>query len=159
MRRPITILVGVLATAVAAAAVTAPAWTRLLQETPFPSPKVSVFVSVQTVTSPESGYLTNFFPQGETVVFRMFAGDNKTKRVLTDKDVKYASIKIPGQPNVKLTFSARDLRWPWIGAWTIPADFQPGLVQFQALVKTRDKRYGSFVQIPVVSSQLTVTKA
>jgi hypothetical protein len=142
-----------------AAALTAPAWTADPAETPFPSPKVSLFMSVRTVTAPDSGYLTNFFPQGSDVVFQVFAADTKTRTALTGKDLKYAYVAIPGQPNVKLTYSSADPRWPWTGTWTIPADFATGLVTFKAQVQTKGKQYGSFVQIPVQTSQLTVTKA
>lgn len=159
MRRR-TILVGGALVAIALmAVVTAPAWTSLGQETPFPSPKLGVFVSVQTVTTPESGYLTNYFAQGETVVFRLYAGDNKSKNVLTDKLVRSAVIQIPGQPNVRLTWDGRNRKWPWVGSWTVPADYTPGIVPFKAVVTTTTKQTGTFTQIPVATSQLTVTKA
>ena len=44
-------------------------------------------------------------------------------------------------------------RW----TWTIPADYPLGIVNFQAQVKTKTNANGSFVQMPVGSSQLTVT--
>jgi hypothetical protein len=159
MRRLIAVVAAALAVVAIAAAVTAPAWTADPQETPFPSPKITLFMRVQTVTAPTSGYLTNFFAQGSDVTFRMFAADSKTRVSLTDKNLKYAYIQIPGQPNVKLSFTAEDPQWPWTGTWTIPAAFPEGLIQFKAVVKTTGKQYGSFVQIPVMTSQLTVTKA
>lgn len=130
-------------------------------ETPFPSPKVTgAFVRVATWTSPDSGYLTNYFPQGSEVAFRMFVGDNKTKRSMTDKDLQFAKILIPGQPDVKMTYTNGDPQLPWTGVWKIPDDYPPGIVGFQASVKTKaTKAYGSFVQIPVATAQLTVTKA
>ena len=145
--------------AAAAAAVTAIAQTPA--EVPFPSPKVQgAFVRVATWTGPDSHYLTNFFPQGSEVSFRMFVGDNKTKLSMTDKDLSYAKIVIPGQPDVKMTYSPVDAQMPWVGIWKVPADFAPGNVRFQAQIKVKkSKAYGSFVQIPVSSSVLTVTKA
>jgi hypothetical protein len=153
MRRRIIILAALMAMTAVPAAAQAPA------ETPFPSPKVvGAFVRVQTVTAPDSGYLTNFFPAGSPVVFEMFVGENKTGRSMTDKDLRYAKILIPGQPDVKMTYAGRNPQWPWQGTWTVPADFKPGtVVSFQAATKTKSNRYGSFVQIPVLSSQLTVT--
>lgn len=154
MRRRITILAALMVMTAVPAAAQAPA------ETPFPSPKVvGAFVAVQTVTAPDSGYLTNFFPAGSTVVFRMFVGENKTGRSMTDKDLKYAKILIPGQPDVKMKYVGGNPQWPWQGTWTVPADFKLGIVQFQAVTKTKSNRYGSFVQIPVLTSQLTVTAA
>jgi len=138
-----------------------PAGAQAPTETPFPSPKVvGTFVRVQTVTSPQSDFITNFFHPGDTVVFRMFVGDNKTRLAMTGKDLAYAKLLIPGQPDVTMKYTGADPQWPWVGSWAIPADFTPGLVQFQATIKTKKtKAYGSFVQIPVVSSQLTVTAA
>ena len=40
----------------------------------------------------------------------------------------------------------------------IPADYPTGLVNFTVYLKTKTGAYGSFVQIPVLTSQLTVTK-
>ncbi|MET0939338.1 MAG: hypothetical protein ABWY51_08970 [Gaiellaceae bacterium] len=152
MKRQIIILAAVLGLTAVPAGAQAPA------ETPFPSPKiVGTFVRVQTVTSAQTGLLTNFFPRGSTVVFRMFVGNNKTKTSMTNKDLAYAKILVPGQPNVKLTYTGADRQWPWVGNWNIPADFTLGSVAFQATIKTKAKVYGSFVQIPVVTSQLTVT--
>lgn len=156
-RKKMVVGVGI-AAAVVMAAVTAPAWTSLGQETPFPSPSLGVFVSVQTVTTPESGFLTNYFARGETVVFRAYAGDNKTKNALTDKLVSSAFVQIPGQPSVKLSYDGRNRKWPWIGTWTVPADYPAGIVAFKATVRTKTKQVGTFSQIPVASSQLTITQ-
>ena len=164
MRRSIVILVAALGTA----AVTATVWAQTPGETPFPAPTVAgVFVSSQTVTGPGNpagaGVLTNFFPRGSTVVFRAFAGQNKTGQVLTGDDVRYFYVQIPGQPNVKLAytgkFSTKDpsSRFPWTGTWTVPATYPLGLVNFKVLLKTKSKSYGSFVQLPVATSQLTIT--
>jgi hypothetical protein len=164
MRRSIVIP----AAALVAAAVTATVWAQTPGETPFPSQKVaSVFVTTQTVTGPGNplgaGVLTNFFPKGSAVVFRAFAGQNKTGKVLTKEDVKYFYIQIPGQPNVKLAYTGQfkpndpAARFPWTASWTIPADYPTGLVSFKVSLRTTTSGYGSFVQIPVATSQLTVT--
>ena len=156
MRR--IMIVAALAASVAAA-VTAIAQTPT--EVPFPSPKVEgAFVRVQTWTSPTSHYLTNFFPQGSEVTFKMFVGDNKTKLSMTDKDLAFAKIIIQNQPDLKMAYTNVDPNYPWTGVWKVPADYTPGIVGFQASIKVKkSKAYGSFVQAPVASSMLTVTKA
>ena len=130
------------------------------QETPFPSPKVQqVFVAAQTVTA-QRALITQVAP-GTTVVFRAYAVDGKTRKVIAAKDVKYFYVKIPNQPNVKLTYNAQapgaTSRMPWSGAWTVPAAYPLGQVDFKILITLEAKRRGQFVQMPVSSSQLTVT--
>ena len=62
---------------VAFAAVAAPA----LADSPFPTAKYTgVFVAAQTVTP--GGAVTNFVAPGSPVVFRAYAVDPKTKKVL-----------------------------------------------------------------------------
>ena len=131
------------------------------QETPFPSPTVQqVFIAAQTVTS-ERALITQVAPGG-TVVFRAYAVDGKTRKVIAAKDVKYFYVTIPNQPNVKLTYNPQaagaSARMPWSGAWAVPAGYELGLVNFKILIKLEAKRRGQFVQLPVASSQLTVTK-
>ena len=136
-------------------------------EVPFPSPKADVFIAAETVTAPGSplgaGVQTSLFARGASVVFHAYAGDTKSGRIFTDKDVKYFYVTIPGQPNLKLAFSkqgtATSSAWMWTGTWTVSADYPLGLVPFRVLVKTNAKRYGSFQQAPVATAQLTVTKA
>ena len=151
--------------AVGALAIVAIAGGQAPVEVPFPSPKTEVFVYGETVTAVEStagpaGATTNYFARGATVVFRAFAGDVKTKKILTGQDkVKYFYVEIPGQPNLKLVYGKVGNGSMWTGNWTIPADYPLGVVVFRIRVKTHEKRYGSFEQVPVATSQLTVTKA
>lgn len=163
MRRKIAVLVAGVA---AITAVSATALAVTPGETPFPSPTIeSVFVTTKTVTGPSSslgaGVLTNYYPRGGTIVFQVFAADTKSGKVLTAEDVKYAYMRIPGQPNVKLSYTAQVKKGDptWLGTWTVPADYPTGLVQFAARFRTTGKQYGNFVQIPVATAQLTVTKA
>jgi len=130
-------------------------------ETPFPSPKVlQVFVAAQTVTA-DRAVITQVAPGG-TVIFRAYAVDPKTKKALATKDVKYFYVTIKGQPNVKLKFNPQapgaTSRMPWTGTWTVPANYAGGTVDFKILIKIEAKRYGQFVQMPVSTAQLTVTK-
>jgi hypothetical protein len=149
----------ILLTAIAATAGLLPG--SAAADTPFPSPTVQqVFIAAQTVTT-QRALITQVAP-GSTVVFRAYAVDGKTRKVLAAKGVKYFYVKIPNQPNVKLKHGATapgaTARMPWTGAWTVPATYQLGPVEFKILIKLEAKRYGQFVQMPVSSSQLTVTK-
>jgi len=128
--------------------------------TPFPSPQVGdVFVAAQTATT--DGAMSNFFKPGSSVVFRAYAVDGKTHKVLLAKDVKYFYVTIPGAANVKLTYDPKapgaTARMAWTGTWSVPASFAPGIVQFKVLVKADSKRRGQFVQFPVSTAQLTIS--
>ena len=105
MKRKLAVLAAGIA---AVTAVTATALAVTPGETPFPSPTiVGLFVTTNTYTERcAPNVMASRFPIGSTVNFKVFAADAKTKQVLTADDVKYAYIKIPGQPNVKLTYVA-----------------------------------------------------
>jgi hypothetical protein len=135
----------------------------------WPPGKAQVFISADTVTAATSAYgfvptvvgrQENFFPQTAGVVFRAYAVDLKTKKVLTGKDVTFFYVKIPGQPNLKLTYGAQGAKsfGLWTATWSIPPDYPVGVVDFRILVKTKAKRYGAFAQVPVAAAQLTVLK-
>jgi hypothetical protein len=128
---------------------------------PFPSTNVGdVFVSAQTVTA--DGAIANFFAPGTSVTFRAYGVDGKTHKVVTNKTYKYFYVKLPSQPNLKLRYTPRNKvasgRYVWTGTWNVPADYAAGIVSFKvvAVVKAK-KRMGSFVQMPVATSQLTIT--
>lgn len=127
---------------------------------PFPAPKAgSVFIAAQTVNT--TGAMQNQFAPGSSVVFRAYAVDSKAHKVLVAKDVKYFYVAIPNQPTVKMTYKptapGASGRMVWIGTWTVPASYPVGLVNFKVLVKTQFKRIGQFVQMPVTTSQLTIS--
>lgn len=155
----ITTLVVALA-AFAALATTALADTAPPAASPFPASSVGpLFIAGQTVNS--TGAMASAFAPGATVVFRAYAVDTKTSKLLTAKDVKYFYVTIPNQPNVKLKYGASAPgatgRMPWTGTWTVPTTYPAGIVNFKILAKANSKRIGSFVQIPVVTSQLTIS--
>lgn len=155
--------ISMLAAAIGAAAIFAPAALAADPtpgETPFPSPQVGeVFVAAQTVTT--DGLESNYFAPGSTLVFRAYAVDGKTHKVLGASDVKYFYVTIPNNPNLKLKFDPKaagaTARLPWTASWTVPQTYATGTVPFKALVKTTSKRHGQFVQLPVVASQLTIS--
>ncbi len=152
----------ILAVAGTAVVVTAVGGAQTPTEVPFPAPKVvQYFVSAQTLDS--TGALTNYFKQGSTVTFRAFAAETKTGNIAGKDDLKYFNVVLPGQPKVKLAYkepakTKPPAPWRWTATWTIPGDFPLGLVQVKVNLKSKANGYGSFVQIPVVPSQLTVTK-
>jgi hypothetical protein len=128
---------------------------------PFPAVHSGdVFVIAETATT--DGAMSNYFAPGSSIVFRAYAVDGKTHQVLTGKTVRYFYVKIPNQPNVKLKYdptgAAAKGRYAWTGTWAVPADYPAGLVDFKVLVQSKTKARGSFVQMPVPSSQLTISK-
>ena len=127
---------------------------------PFPAVHAgNVFVIAHTVTT--DGVMSDYFAPGSTVVFRSYAVDAKSRKVLTAKNVTYYYVKIPNQPNVKLTNTPSSKyasgQYQWTGQWTVPADYPTGTVKFKVWVKTKAGRIGYFQQMPVVTSQLTIS--
>ena len=131
---------------------------------PFPAPKVvELFVAAQTV-SPE-GVMASWFTQGSKIVFRAYAVDPKTKKVVDPKTVRYFYVTIPNQPNVKLKYDATaagaSKGMPWSGSWSVPADYPSGYVPLKVLVQVKDKsgkqQRGQFVQIPVAPATLNIS--
>ena len=163
MRRKFAVLAAGVA---AVAAVTATALAVVPGETPFPSPTVvSLFVTTTTYTGAGGAggadIMSSRFPPGATVVFKVFAADAKTKNVLTADDVRYAYIKIPGQPNVKLTYVAPTQRNGTNFTGTLDGSRElPGRARAASRPGSspRARQYGNFVQIPVETSQLTIVK-
>ena len=128
--------------------------------TPFPATTTGqLFIAAQTVNT--TGAMSSQFAPGSTVVFRALALDTKTLKTLDDKGMTYFYVTIPNQPNVKLKYNptapGATPRMPWSGQWTVPANYPSGNVAFRILAKSTDKRHGSFVQIPVAPSVLTVS--
>lgn len=132
-------------------------------ETAFPSPTiVQLMVTANTyLGNGSSAIMTSRFLPGTTVNFQVFAANAKTKAVLTGDDVRYAFIRIPNQPNVRLTYVAPTTRnGPnFTGTWTIPASYPAGMVPITVRFQTKKREFGNFVQIPVETSMLTVLKA
>jgi len=124
---------------------------------PFPSAKAGpVFIASHVTTT--DGTMSSWFKPGDQVVFRAFAIDRKTGKLVAAKDVKFFYVTIPGQSNVKLHFDAAPTsmkNMPWMGTWTVPST-SSGLVPFRILIKLKAKRTGEFVQMPVATSQLNI---
>lgn len=127
---------------------------------PFPAAQSGdLFVVAQTVDT--SGAASNYFAPGAKVVFRAYAIDGKSKPHKLLTRAKYFYATLPGQPNVKLTYNSgatgANKQYAWTGTWTVPADYPLGVVAVKVLVQANHRR-GSFVQMPVSSAQLTVSK-
>jgi hypothetical protein len=128
---------------------------------PFPASNTGdVFVSAQTVTT--DGAMSNFFAPGSTVVFRAYAVNGKTRQLVTPKTAKYFYVKIPGRANLKLKYTPKrngaSGRYAWTGRWNVASDYPTGIIAFKVVVQTKPKkRIGAFVQMPVATSQLTIT--
>jgi hypothetical protein len=155
------ILIAALA-AVATLAVVAGASAQTPPVVPFPAPNTGdVFVSAQTVTTDSA--MSNYFAPGSTVVFRAYAVNGKTRQLVTPKTAKYFYVKIPGRKNLKLRYTPKrngaSGRYAWTGRWTVASDYPTGVVAFKIVVQTKPKkRIGTFVQMPVATSQLTITQ-
>jgi hypothetical protein len=130
---------------------------------PFPSDKVQqVFVAAQTVTS--DGTLSAWYTPGSSVVFRAYAVDPKSHKVVDPKMVKYFYVTIPNQPNVKLKYGASapgaSSGLPWTGVWNVPTSYPLGGVPIKILIKVQDstgKVYkGQFQQMPSATAALTI---
>ncbi|SRR6266508_1868971 len=146
------------------AALAAPA----VAQDPYPGAKVAIPVYADTVSSSRGDVRlsrvctqTNFFPRKARVVFRSWALDSKTGKPLTQLEIKYAYVKIPGQPNLKLNWGAHGTAPNrvsfWSAAWAIPADYPLGVVPFRIVFKAEDGRFGTYLQPPIEGAQLTVT--
>jgi len=131
---------------------------------PFPADKVvQLFVAAQTVAT--DGTMSSWFKPGDTVVFRAYAVDPATKKVVDPKLVKYFYVTIPSQPNVKLKYGATapgaSSGLPWTGTWTVPASYPTGVVGFKVLIQVKPSAgkqlKGQFVQMPVQPAQLNIS--
>jgi hypothetical protein len=142
---------GILFAASAGGQGTPPAWP--------PGGAAQVFIWADTVTA-DTGKQENFFSQGSKVVFRAYAVDLKTKKVVTRAVARYFYVQILGQPNVRLAYGPVGTGTKnaslWTGTWAVPADYKLGVVNFRVLVHTRDRHHGVFQQAPVAAAQLTI---
>lgn len=150
--------------AVLAAAATVAASALAANPVPFPAATVQqVFVAAQTVTA--DGSLSSWFKPGDSVVFRAYAVDPKSHKVVDPKAVKYFYVTIPNEPNVKLKYGATapgaSTGLPWTGTWTVPTTYPTGVVGFTVLIQLKQNSgkqlKGQFVQMPVVPAQLNIS--
>jgi len=161
--KPFRLAIGVTVAVGALAALAVPASAQA----PYPSPKVPIPVYADTVSSSRGDVKlsrvctqTNLFPRKARVVFRAWAMSSTTGKPLTPLEIKYAYVKIPGQPNLALNWGAHGTAPNrvnfWSAAWAIPADYPLGVVPFRIVFKTEDGQFGIFQQPAIEGQQLTV---
>ena len=146
MRR-LLLLLGVVA---ALGAVAAPAFAQVPE-------KLNVFLYVDTVAGTRPVGVkpraigcsqSNTWKRGEQVVFRAWGSEAETGAILSSENVKYAYVKIPGQPNLKLNWgshgAATNKVWFWTSAWVIPADYPLGALTARIVFKTESNTFGFY---------------
>jgi hypothetical protein len=141
------LLAGIVA---ALGAVAAPAFAQVPE-------KLNVFLYVDTVNGtrpvgakprPIGCTQTNIFQRGEQVVFRIWGSEADTGAVLSTENVKYAYVKLPGSPNLKLNWGAHGSStnrvWFWTSAWIVPADYPLGSINARIVFKTEANKFGLY---------------
>lgn len=134
---------------------------------PYAAKKVDVMLYVDTITSTRGDVLqkrgcwqTNQFQRGNRAVWRMWAIDTATGKPLTDQELKYAYVKVPGSPNLAFTYGKHgklDISpWFWTAVLAVPKDYPLGTVAFKVIVKTKDGKFGTFEQPADGTSQMTI---
>jgi hypothetical protein len=129
--------------------------------------KVDVMLYVDTISSTRGDVvqkrgcaMTSQFTRGNRVVWRMWAVDTATGKPLTDVDLKYAYVKLPGSPNLPFTYGKHgklDISpWFFTAVFPVPTTYALGTVPFTVVVKTKDNKFGTFTQPVDAASQLTI---
>lgn len=169
-----TCLVGA-AVAVSAALAQEPIPTPPGSQNPWPGKTFDIFFYVETLTAspgesiygvnaPTTCTQTNFFARGERAVWHISAVNARTGKIITNKDVKYAYLKIPGVKNIGVTFTphGRDpatAPWTWTARWDIPLDYPLGVVPFKLVMKLKKwprNKVATFTQLPIALEQMTI---
>jgi hypothetical protein len=140
----------------AAAVLSAIAAPALAQSSADPA-KFNVFLYVDTVNGtrpvgakPRSTGCTqtNYFARGEQVVFRSWGSEAATGDILSTENVKYAYVKIPGLPNLKLNWGAHGTEpnrvWFWSNAFIVPKNYPLGTVTTRIVFKTESNKFGRY---------------
>jgi hypothetical protein len=128
---------------------------------PFPAAHSGdVFVIAQTTTT--TGAVASWFAPGQTVVFRAYAVDGKSMRLLTPATTRYFNVILPNVGRVALKYSPSSSlasgRYRWIGQWQVPSTYPVGGVNFVVKVRTKHANHqGTFTQIPVAASMLNIS--
>ena len=98
---------------------------------------------------------TNTFKRGEQLVFRIWGSEASTGSILSTENVKYAYVKIPGQPFAGLNWGAHGATtnrvWFWTAAWNIPADFPLGTTTFRIVFKTEANKFGIYDHVVTIT--------
>lgn len=148
------------AVGLAAGAPAAPAATQTpAVDKPFPGNVADVLLYVDIVNSPrpkkaaprpKSCTQLSTVKRGERPVLRIFGVETETGAALTPENVKYAYVKIPGLPNVKLNWgphgSGTARSWFWTAGWDVAVDYPLGVLAFKVVFKTESGKFGIYTQ-------------
>lgn len=120
-------------------------------------PKLDVLLYVDTVNGtrpvgakprPIGCTQTNTFTRGEQLVFRVWGTQSSTGDILSTENVRYAYVKFPGLPNLKLNWGAHGAAsnrvWFWTSAVIIPADYPLGDATARIVFKTEEGTFGGY---------------
>ena len=126
---------------------------------PYPANKLDIAVYSDTVSSSRGDVRlarvctqTNTFPRKARVVFRAWAVDTKTGKAMGNDEIRYAYVRIPGQPNLKLTFGSHgavgNKVWFWSAGVDVPVDYPLGDVTLK-VVFTLDNGKTAVAKYPI----------
>ena len=121
-------------------------------------PKLNMFLYVDTVNGTRPAPVTaprplgcshtHTFKRGEQVGSRLWGSLAETGEILSSENVKYAYVKTPGLPNLKLNWgghgAATNRVWFWANAYLVPADYPLGNVTARIVFKTEDGKFGLY---------------
>lgn len=126
---------------------------------PFPGTVADVVLYVDVVNSPrpkgaaprpKACTQLSSVKRGERPVLRVFGFEAGTGEVLTPENVKYAYVKIPGLPNVKLNWgghgSGTARSYFYTAGWDVAADYPLGVLAFKVVIKTESGKFGIYTQ-------------
>ena len=150
-----------------------------VESNPWPGKQANgIFFYVETVTASPGESVwggaaatrctqTNFFARKERAVWHIAAADTKTGKILTNKDVAYAYLKVAGMENIPVTFvphgkDPATAPWTWTARWDIPPDYPVGIVNFELVMKLNGWPKGKvakFTQLPMATEQMTILAA
>lgn len=135
---------------------------------PYSTQKVDLMLYVDTITSTRGDIvqkrgcaIQSNFTRGNRAVWRMWIVDTATGKPLTDQEIKYAYVKVPGSPNLAFNYGKHgklDISpWFWSAVFAVPTDYPLGTVAFKVVVKTKDNRFGTFTQPQDGVGVMTIT--
>lgn len=140
---------------------------------PVQGAKKNIVLSVDTVQgsggTPKAAVgcsQTNLFRQGQVVVFRMWGINVKAGGVaLTDKNVKSATVNIPGTDPIPMVYGTHSTVSFWTAPWKTSTSTPIGVVNFTITVVTKANKKAKLKSMRATysqagfsaNSQLTIT--
>lgn len=120
--------------------------------------KDQLFVDADTVSTAKATtcWLMNRFHPGDKVLFRAKVFDGATGNVLTNKDLKSVVVGLPNGQNLPATYGNHKTDNFWAIAWTVPADYQTGTINYTVTATSNQGATGQWVPFKIASSSLTI---